>query len=156
MSELFREKSLDRVKSPDALNDYIRVARPSTWLILGAVVLFLVGMIVWGIFGRINVQVGGISLVDHGKIYVLVDKNDIERIQPGMEIRVGEVKGEVEILYSESARLSDVCEQYEIKIGSQDPNQQVCLVEGTIRMADGSYDAVIVLKSLAPIQLLTN
>ena len=51
---IFRKASLDRVSSPEQLNDYIRVARPSVWMILGAIVALLIGVIVWSIVGRID------------------------------------------------------------------------------------------------------
>ena len=51
---IFREKSLMRVSSPEALNDYIRVTTPSVWLVLGALVVLLVGMLVWSIFGTVE------------------------------------------------------------------------------------------------------
>ncbi len=56
MSEIFREKSLERVQSPEQLNDYIKVTTPRVWLVLIAVILLLLGVIVWGIFGRVTVQ----------------------------------------------------------------------------------------------------
>ena len=40
--QLFRKKSVERVSSPEQLNDYIRVANPSLWLVLGAVIVLLV------------------------------------------------------------------------------------------------------------------
>ena len=153
---LYREESLQRVKSPDALNEYIRVARPSTWLVLGAIVLFLVGICVWGVFGRITLQVEGPSLIENGKIWVLVDQKDIDRVQPGMEIRIGESKGEVEIIYPEISTLGEICDYYGIYTGSYDRGQYVGVVEGTMRIADGSYDCAIVLQSIAPVSLLTN
>ena len=52
-SGLFRQKSLDRVSSPEKLNDYIRVTTPSVWLALAAVLVMLAGMIVWSVFGTI-------------------------------------------------------------------------------------------------------
>ena len=55
MSELFRKKSLDRAKSPEELNDYIRVTTPSVWLTLIATVLILLGMLAWSVFGTVNV-----------------------------------------------------------------------------------------------------
>ena len=55
MSDLFRKKSLDRVSSPEQLNDYIRVTTPSVWLVLLALVLLLAGLIVWSIFGTVDV-----------------------------------------------------------------------------------------------------
>ena len=36
--QIFRKKSLDRISSPEQLNDYIRVANPGIWMILAAVI----------------------------------------------------------------------------------------------------------------------
>lgn len=54
MSDLFRKKSIDRVSSPEQLNDYIHVTTPSVWLTLAAVVLLLVGMIAWSAFATVE------------------------------------------------------------------------------------------------------
>ena len=54
MSDLFRKKSLDRVSSPEELNDYIRVTTPSVWLILIATVVLLMGVLAWSIFGTVE------------------------------------------------------------------------------------------------------
>ena len=51
---VFREKSMERVSSPEQLNDYIRVARPSVWLVLTALLLLLVGMLAWSVLGRVE------------------------------------------------------------------------------------------------------
>ncbi len=54
MSDLFRKKSMERVSSPEQLNDYIRVTTPSVWLALAAVALLLVGMIAWSTFATVD------------------------------------------------------------------------------------------------------
>ena len=56
MSELFRKKSLERISSPEALNDYIRVTSPAVWLILIATVILLLGMLAWSVFGTVEKQ----------------------------------------------------------------------------------------------------
>ena len=56
MSDLFRKKSLDRVTTPEELNDYIRVTTAPVWLVLLATLIILAGLIVWGVFGRVDVQ----------------------------------------------------------------------------------------------------
>ena len=56
MSELFREKSLKKVSSPEKLDDYIRVTTPSVWIALIAMVVLLAGVIVWGCFGELTVH----------------------------------------------------------------------------------------------------
>ena len=55
---VFREKSVDRVTGPESLNDYIRVTSPSVWIALLALVILLAGMLVWSVFGRIEVKDG--------------------------------------------------------------------------------------------------
>ena len=53
---IFREKTLERVSSPEELNDYIRVTTPSVWLVLLALVLLLIGMLTWSVFGTMEVH----------------------------------------------------------------------------------------------------
>ena len=53
---VFREKSMQRVSSPEELNDYIRVTTPSVWIVLLALVLLLVGILAWCIFGRVAIH----------------------------------------------------------------------------------------------------
>ena len=55
-SNIFRQKSIDKVSSPEKLDDYIRVTTPSVWITLIAIVLLLVGTLVWGIFGEVEVH----------------------------------------------------------------------------------------------------
>ena len=47
-NNIFRKSSLDRISSPEKLNDYIKVSNPSVWIILGAVAVLLVAVIIWG------------------------------------------------------------------------------------------------------------
>lgn len=54
--QLYREESLDRISSPEKLNDYIRVSSPSVWLIMAAVIILLLGVIAWSILGSVTVN----------------------------------------------------------------------------------------------------
>ena len=53
-TKLFREKNLERLESPEQLNDYLRVTSPGVWMILSAVILLLIGVFIWAVFGRIE------------------------------------------------------------------------------------------------------
>ena len=52
---LFREKSLQRVSSPEKLDDYIKVVTPGVWLVLTAVIILLAGVLVWASVGNVPV-----------------------------------------------------------------------------------------------------
>ncbi len=51
---IYREKSLQKISSPEQLNDYIRVTSPSVWIVLAATVALLIGIIGWSIFGTVE------------------------------------------------------------------------------------------------------
>ena len=53
---IFRKKSLERVTSPEQLDDYIKVTTPSVWIILAATLILIIGVLVWAVFGKIRVN----------------------------------------------------------------------------------------------------
>ena len=70
-SGIFREKSIERVSSPEELNDYIRVTSPSVWLVLAALIILLAGMLAWSVLGTVGAHNadGGVEEV-HPIVYV--------------------------------------------------------------------------------------
>lgn len=52
---IFDQESSDRVKSPEKLNEYIRIATPGAWLIVLALCIMFAGFIIWGFMGAIPV-----------------------------------------------------------------------------------------------------
>ncbi|MBE5859366.1 MAG: hypothetical protein E7301_04480 [Butyrivibrio sp.] len=53
---VFRKKSLERVSSPEQLNDYIQVTTFSVWIVLLSTIILLAGIMIWGFFGEIHVN----------------------------------------------------------------------------------------------------
>jgi len=53
-NSIFRKNSLDRISSPEKLNEYIRVSHPSVWIILGAIIVFLIAVIFWAFTAEIT------------------------------------------------------------------------------------------------------
>ena len=56
MGSIFREKSMQRISSPDQMDDYIRVTTPSVWIALLALVILLVGILAWTVLGTMEVH----------------------------------------------------------------------------------------------------
>ena len=54
MNSIFRQESIDKVSSPEKLDDYIHVTTPSVWITLIAIILLLTGALVWSIFGEVR------------------------------------------------------------------------------------------------------
>lgn len=75
---IFRQESLDRVASPEQLNDYIHVSSPSVWLTLGAFFILAISVIVWGFTDTIPKTMSANGVVENGNVicYIGVDKLD--------------------------------------------------------------------------------
>ncbi len=54
-NNLFRKTAIDNVRTPEQLNDYIKVTTPGAWLVLAAVTVLLVALLYWGFFGQVQV-----------------------------------------------------------------------------------------------------
>ncbi len=67
-TNIFREKSLERIESPEHLNAYIKVANPGVWLILVTIIVFLSGILVWGVFGDLSIYTPAIVAPNDGSI----------------------------------------------------------------------------------------
>lgn len=58
-SKIFRKVALDRMSSPEHLDQLLRVTTPKTWLALLALIVFLGAAVAWGYFGELTIRVSG-------------------------------------------------------------------------------------------------
>lgn len=89
-NNLFREKSLKRISSPEDLDRYIRIPSPGIWLILAAMIVLLVSGCLWGILGRLETVVTVAGTVSGGEMTVSLSSADAAEIEPGMEVVMGD------------------------------------------------------------------
>lgn len=45
---IFRKKSIDRMKAPDELKDYIRISGTGIWILVLSLAVLLIGALIWG------------------------------------------------------------------------------------------------------------
>lgn len=55
--EIFQQKALDRLSSPEQLDRLMTVTSPRTWLALASAALLILGALAWGIFGKIDTSI---------------------------------------------------------------------------------------------------
>lgn len=134
--ELFRKKSLDKIKSPDSLNDYIRITNPGVWILLVAIIVLLIGTCIWGIFGNIETTVSAPGEVQQGILTCTVTPEQIIKIQTGMTVRLESDDDAEGIVQS-------------INTGNN-------TVTATLNVEDGYYDAQIVIESIKALKFVTN
>lgn len=136
--EIFRKKSLDKVKSPESLDDYIQVSNPSVWLILLSAIILLAGACIWGIYGHVESTVPATVRVDNGSIVCYVSEEDISSVEAGFTVEF--FKNEAEI----------------ISIGEKQELGYICKLKGDLDLKNGVYEGKVVIKSYKPLSFVVN
>jgi hypothetical protein len=136
-SSLYRKESMERIQSPEQLNDYLRITNPTIWVVLVAVILLLAGMLIWSSFANIDSFAAGTARVENGEMVVLFDDETLaSRVEAGMAVTVGDVSSTV-------------------KSVGRSENGAVFALADTV-LSDGVYEARVVYKQTQVISLLLN
>lgn len=136
--ELFRKESLEKVKSPDSLDNYIQVTSPSIWVVLISVIVLLIGFCFWSVFGNVNNSVSTIVRVRNGTAVCFVLINNRDTVTEGMKVRFKNSEGLIE----------------KIENGSED--SYYATLSGIYVIDDGYYEGEIILKQYKPISFIIN
>lgn len=157
MSELFRKKSIERVTSPEQLNDYIRVSNPGVWMILAAVVILLAGVCVWGFFGRLDTKKQASGVCENGKLTCYIKSDDISDVKEDTIIFVDGKEYTVKSVSSSPVRLDGEKDSYLIYLGgfSETDWVYVATVDAP-DLADGEYSVDVITKRVSPISFVLN
>ncbi len=90
-SDLYRKESIERIQSPEQLNDYLRITNPTVWVILAAVIVLLAGMLIWSSFTYIGSSADGIAQVEDGLMVVRFNEDELAvNVKAGMTVSVGD------------------------------------------------------------------
>ena len=93
--EVFRKSNLERISSPEKMNDYIKVINPSVVIMLAALGLLLLGGLAWGLMGNIplteNLSGAFYASEEQGrcdKMAAVVSVETAAELKTGMEVQV--------------------------------------------------------------------
>lgn len=82
-SWIFTKKAKERLQNPDDLDRYVQVARPSVWVLFAACALLVGGLLAWGFFGTVNVNVNATGVSLDSEVFSLLSEDDASHIAVG-------------------------------------------------------------------------
>ena len=157
-NQLFRQKSMERISSPEELHDYMRVTSPRLWMILSAIAVLLIGFIVYASTAtmentlpiKVDVEIfdtmpeyqedGGEAQITYVSSRLPISW--IDTVKPGMTVRLGKEEGKIEW------------------IATMEGEDEISLIfdmqNNYIPLQNGTYDAELVLEATTPISFLWN
>ena len=154
--QLFRKKSVDKVSSPEQLNEYIRVANPGVWMVLAAIVILLAGVVVWGCIGHLDTTLDTAVVCENGEAVIYVKEADVEKIDVGMTVRVDDKEYKVSEISSEPTRVDGTMSEYAVHVSGLTEGEWVYAVKVSGELSDGVHKAEIVIERISPISFILN
>lgn len=130
---IYREEMLERVSSPEQLNDYLRVTNPGIWMVLIGIIVLLAGLIAWSSIGTLETTAPATIVVQDNIAEIAIDTT--QPLKAGMSVRVQDQEFEIDYTYEDA--------------------RGVTLGEAQVdNLQDGRYNGVVVIESVHPIQFL--
>lgn len=83
-SNLFRKSSLERVSSPERLNDYIKITHPGIFGVLFGCLAILIAVSLWGVYGNIPDSVNTVG--------VIFPQNGVTTVIPTISGRISDMR----------------------------------------------------------------
>ena len=129
---VFRQKTLERISSPEQLTDYLRVANPGIWAVLAAVILLLAGLFAWSTVGTLETTADATVVVSDSSARVII--TGAGTLEEGMPVRIA---------------------GQEYRIVSTDTDEYGRMTgEAMVDLPDGTYQGEVVVDSTSPIDFL--
>lgn len=154
--QLFRKKSIEKVSSPEQLNEYIRVSNPGVWMVLAAIVILLIGVCVWGVLGHLDTTVTTVAVVENSEITLYINETDAQQIEEGMKVVIGNKECEITDIAAQPVAVGDDFPEYALHIGSLQNGEWVYPVAVSGELENGIHSADIVVESISPMSFVIN
>ena len=155
-NSLFREKAYKKTLSPEQINDYIKTTRPSVWLTLSAIILLVLGIVVWGVCGKVEITIASVTVCEDGKSYCYISENDIDKISADSYIKIEDSDYKINKVSQLPVPAFGEISPYGLHLGNFENDEWVYWAEIEATLKDGVYKTYIVSDCVSPISLIMN
>lgn len=139
-NQVFRQKSVERISSPEQLQDYMRVTTPGIWMVLAAVILLLAGLILSSALVNVESKITeqGTVTEDGSMLDIMLPLSQKSLVAPGMLVRVADREAKIDMVFQAENEVEVIA----------------MLPEDGVKLAPGTYDVEIVTETVRPISFL--
>lgn len=93
---LFSKEAMDKLRSPEKLDTLLEVTNPIGWMALASMVVMVISVLIWSVFGAMLVKVEGVGmLLDSAGIYSVTPitggRVDKVHVRTGMRVQKGDL-----------------------------------------------------------------
>ena len=153
-SALFRQKSLDTIKSPEAMDHYLKVTTPGVWLLLSTIVVFLAGACIWGIFGSIRTYHEVLIVTENDSVMIMIPEADLD---PATDLHTVVVDGQTANLSPEDMRkevLPADTSDFILETGGFSIGETVYLIPLDLEIEEGVCTGELLVEQIQPMSFI--
>ena len=93
---IFREKSMEKLRSPEQLEEYLHITNPGLWLVLIAILVLTIGFFVWAGLTPVESYVyGNAEVKDQVLTFIPEEDEDASWLDTGLSVAVGEQRDKI-------------------------------------------------------------
>jgi len=153
-NKIFREKTLNKVSSPESLNDYICIVKPGVWAILVAIIVLIVGTLIW--VSTLTIATDTVkcaAVVKNNEVSVYFNKDDRSKVESGMEFEILDQKYEIPDTEIKGKKLYKETDSNVLSILGDEEDFYYCL-KLYIDLPNGVYESRIISADINPLELI--
>lgn len=151
---IFRDKSIERISSPEQLNDYVRLTNPGVWFVLAAIMIILIGACVFGTVGHIDSTVPGALISDGNTATCLVKREYGDRFTQDMYVKVAGAEYGVSLHDAKPVTISSDMDSYALFVGDMQIGEWIYEVDVDGEVPEGIYEAKLVTERISPLSFI--
>jgi hypothetical protein len=126
------------------------------WLILGAIILIIVGVCIWGVYGKLETREKSVISVSDGAGHLYLSYDQLDRVSGGMTVRVDDTEGTIISVDSTPFKMTDEFDVYTKQLGNMADDEWYYDAKVNIDVEDGVYSSEIIIDSVSPVYFLFN
>jgi len=151
---VFRDKSIERISSPEQLNDYVRLTNPGVWFVVAAIMIILVGAFIFGITGHIDSSVPGVCISDGSSTVCLVKRKYGDRFTDDMHVQINSAEHSVLLKNAKPIAIDQTIDSYALFVGDMELSEWVYEIEVEGDIPEGVYEARLVTERISPLSFI--
>lgn len=155
---IFRQKSVERVSSPEQLDNYLKVTSPSVWIILIGIIIILVAAITWSVYGSLKTYTPVGCAIEGDYAYCYVKEEESSKIEAGMvvEILAKNVQFEISEIDYAGVKIPDSYAYLQHLVGVTSNDYVIIMYSKCQNIDNGYYAGRIATESVSPLTFILN
>ena len=154
--QIFRKKSLERMKEPEMLDACISTASTGARLLLPAIAVLVIGALIWCFAGRIGSSFTALAYVENGRAVLWIEEENAANISAGAVVGIGGEETELDSISALPVCVREGSDEYALHAASLQPGDWVYEAEAATSAPDGLYMARITEGSVRPAYYIFN